>query len=517
MQSVRNVWLAAVLAVGLGAAARAADAGGPAAHALQAACDFEKLSEPARRAAERAVVSAGPAALAPVLGLLKSGTSGQKQVALGLLGRIGGVEQEAVLLGTWLKADEDYFVRNAARGALPDLYARFPPALLAERIANPAPVVAAQAGGTVSANEAADNAGVVTLAALYGAYKQAQAAGSLPAEVEAAAGARLRSSADAVTQAACATVLRYAKTSQAVGDLLATSQTLLSALRKNGDDAKALALVEICRAIEQIRPTGEAKQMEALSTCGVPLVEVSALGALAAMGYSGAGKALGAVAASAGGKQVGPDEDGEMTPPGALPVFTRSEAARLLAKYEGILHLDELAVAARDPAPEVRLAAVQTLGKIAAPQAAQVLRGMMGAQGDKDPQVRAAASVAFARSGQVGAITPLLQDAALRSAKGKEYRLAAIEALGELKAKEGLRVLLEGLADPDVDVVAASAQALAAAGDKRAGKELYLRWQEVLGKVGVGKDLNGVQAATAAVLEDALIKLYGATPKTVPE
>ncbi len=509
---IRCGFLLAVLAV-----CAAAGEAGPAQSALKAACDFEKLSEPARRAAENAVVEAGPAALPEVLALVKSGTSGQRQIALGLLGRIGGREQETVLIGTWLSAQEDYFVRNAARSALPDLYARFAPAALSERISNPGPVLAASAGGTLSANEAADNASVVALAALYGAFKQATAAGGLPPELEKIVGARLRASPDPVMQAACATVLRFAKSSQAVGDLLAAAQTLLKSMRENGDDAKALALVEICRAVEQIRPAGEAKQMEELSTCGIPLVEVSALGALASMGYSGAGKALAAVAASAGGKPLAPDADEDATPPGAYPVFSRVEASKLLAKYEGILHLDELVVATRDPSPEVRLAAVQTLGKIAAPQAAPVLRNMMGAQGDKDPQVRAAAAVAFSRSGQVGAITPLIQDAALRGEKGKEYRLASIEALGELKAKEALRVLLEGLTDPDVDVVAASAHALGELGDKRAGRSLYLRWQEVNAKVGTGKDANGVQAATAGVLEGALIQLYGSMPQAAPQ
>lgn len=474
---------------------------------LRAACDFDKVSEPARQSAEKAVIAAGAAALPLVLPMLQSGTTGQKQMALSILGHIGSVEQEALILRLWQSAQEDYFVRNSARGALPALYARFAPALLAARIATPA-----KTARLIFPDDPATQANaeeLIILAALYGAFQQGRALEKLPPEIEAATGAHLRDSIDPAQQAACATVLRFAHSSQAVGDLLASASALYGALKKDNDESKALALVEICRAIEQIRPAGQAKAIEELASCGVPLVEVAALGALGAMGYKNAGNAL-ALIAVGGGATYGKAGANE-APAGAYPPISRAEAVQLLARYDGILHLTELVIATKDPSPEVRLAAVRALGALAAPQSAKNLREVM--EVDRDPLVRAAAAVAFAKSGQVGALTPLLRDAGMRSAKHKEYRLAAIDALAELKAKEGLRVLLEGLEDADADVVAACADALSALGDRRAGKALYLRWQAEREKI----TANPARAAVAAALEAALIQLYGQMPDSQPQ
>lgn len=452
---------------------------------LRLACDFVNTPEYARRAAENAVVSAGSSALPLILERAQNGTASEKQVVWGMLARVGGAAQEPLFLKALTDPASDYFVCNSLRNALPDLYARFQAAQLAQRILSLLP---GAGGAPVVAEEERQ---VVLLAALYGALRQAQGAKILDPALEAAVARCLNGSDEAVLQAACATVLRYAATPDGAGALLAAA----------GRAKSPLAQVALCQAVEAVRPAGALTAIEKLAECGNPVVEVVALGALAARGYDGVGEALTALT-----------RDG--------PVEVRAEAVTLLGKYGGLPLIEELAPAVQDTEAEVRLAAVRALGRLAAPAAAALLRGMMGPQGDKDPQVRAEAALAFAKCGQVGASGVLIKGASNRGAEAKKYRLEAIWALGELKAGEGLRVLLEGLDDPDAEVAIAAADALGAMGDKRAGGALFRRMKAAQSEAsglkspdaGAGA-AGGIAAATGA----ALTRLYGRIPESEPK
>lgn len=460
----------------------AACAGEDIAQLVRVACEMGGQDEGARLAAEQRVVAAGAAALPALLEVCERGDFGQKQVALGMLALTGGVQHEQIFVDAL--GGGDFFVSAAARSALPNLYARFPAPELAARLR--------ELGGTTA--ELGEPARLRLLAVLYGALRQGRAAGGLAPEVEAAVCELLARSDETLVQAAGATVLRYAATQQGVGALMGLA----------GRTREVPVLIEVCAAIEQIKPSGEAPAIEALATSGVPLVEVAALSALSAMGYEGTGKALAILSRDSS-------------------VDVRYSALRALGRYAGVRHIQEIAAGVNDAEAIVRLAAVEALGRQAAPQTAGLLRGLMGPGGDADPQVRAAAALAFAATGQVGAISPLIQDVANTAAKNKPYRLAAIGALAQLKAGEALRVLLETLSDPDTEVAAAAALALGDIGDKRAGSALYKVYSagaatQTGGAVGAGGGLGesgrtGLSYAAGV----ALRKLYGEIPRTAPE
>lgn len=499
-----------------------ARAGEGIAQLVQSACDMGGQDEGARLEAEQRAVAAGAAAIPALLEVIESGEFGQKQVALGMLAQVGGVEHEQIFLNAL--GGGDFFVSAAARAALPTLYTRFPARELAARLRALSGIAAASitggggqaedTGAKQAANTAtpaggisAETARLQLLTALYGAFQQGRAAGGLAPEIEAAVCDLLARSDESLVQAAGATVLRYAATQQGVGALLGLAERT----------REVPVLLEVCAAIEQIKPAGEAPAIEALATSGVPPVEVAALSALSAMGYEGTGKALAILSRDSS-------------------VDVRYRALRALGRYAGVRHIQEIAAGVDDGEAIVRLAAVEALGKVAAPQTAGLLRGLMGPGGDPDPQVRAAAALAFAATGQVGAISPLIQDVANTTAKNKPYRLAAIGALAQMKAGEALRVLLETLSDPDQEVAAAAALALGEIGDKRAGSALYKVYTAgTAAQTGGGVNAGGTAAGgvsgtgerSAAVGSGrtglayaagaALRKLYGEIPRTAPE
>ena len=259
-------------------------------------------------------------------------------------------------------------------------------------------------------------------------------------------------------------VLRYAQTQEGV----------LALLKVAGNTSNAAIQIEVCRALAAIAPEGKARQIEDLSFCGNPRVEIEAWNALGAMGYADVDKAMAVLATN-------PD-----------PVV-QARAIRSLAKY-GSKYNSLFISALRSVDPDVRLQAIYALDKTAAVFAAAEVAKLMGPQGDVNPVVRARAALVFARLTNSGGLTPLLKDSRNTSEKMLPFRLEAIRALGELGDKGALRGLLDLTQDADVRVRVMAVNSLAQLGDRRALPHL----QQML-KQRKGEEMIVIQDAISAI------------------
>ncbi len=403
------------------------------------ACDITNIPESSRQAAQDRLVSYGAQIVPILLGSYKESDFGRRQILLRLLAKVGRVSEEGFLLNEFKNGD--FFVQNAVRQSMPDLYARFPVSELLKRLSS-------------------TQDKYLLLAQLYGVFLQTRGADGLDPALEGAVVDILNNNPDPQIKTACVTILRYARTQPAVS-------ALLGAINVSSD--KQL-LIEICSAVSYIRPRGEAKELEKLASSGDPEIEVNALGALAGMGYDNIEKALVVLCTD-------------------KSIAVRVRAFELLGHYGGIKYIKELATGLKDSDPVVRLSVVKALGELSSPQTSAYLRPLMGEGGDPVAEVRAAAAIAFHRGNRIGASGPLIRDAANIKPGYKKFRIEAIRALGGIKARESLRVLYEALESQDVQVASAAAKALGDIGDKSAISVLKARKAGAEEQIGVSIDM----------------------------
>lgn len=411
------------------------------------ACNLEGRTESERELAIDEVAAKCSARSGWLLKELDSEKSIRGQIAAKILGKTGDKAVEPYLL----KAinSEDIFVSANARRALAELYTNFSDEELAGKIKT-APK------GSWERN-----------AAMFAVFKKGRKAGQLGAESERAL---VRASVTATPEELLPilTALRYAKSQKSVLALLEIAERV----------ERIDVLVELLKALQNIKPQGESKILEQLAACGTPEVEMEALVVLHHMGYAKVPSALELLA-------------------GHSKPEIRARAITLLAECGGFTNADIIVNALDDNEPSVRLAAVKALGELKAVQAAAPLRAMCGPGGDSDPTVRAQAAVAFSKTGQAGALSPLLQDIKKNTESNIDFRVEAIRALGDLKNPSSLRVLLDVLEEPPTFAIEA-ARSLGKLGDKRAldalviaskrnDKRLQLAAREAIIQINLGK------------------------------
>jgi HEAT repeat protein/beta-lactamase regulating signal transducer with metallopeptidase domain len=116
-----------------------------------------------------------------------------------------------------------------------------------------------------------------------------------------------------------------------------------------------------------------------------------------------------------------------------------------------------------DDEHEVRLSAVETLGKLRDPRAVQAL--IQALQQDPDPKVRAMAAWALGEIEDPAAVSAL--STALGSDEDEQVRVQAAEALGNIEDVSAIDALGEAAQDPAVEVRRAAVDALGNMDDSR--------------------------------------------------
>ena len=386
------------------------------------ACDLAGHAELERKQAIKRIVRQGSNNEDYFISMLHSNKTIQRQIAAEVLGGLGGKKSETALI--MALENKDVFLQGAAARALAVLYSRLPQIELCRALRS-------------------DPAEMVELAVLYGAYKRARYGHErLSPELTQSVGALLSKVADNRRIQAAVMVLRYTDTQEGV----------LTLLKVAGNTRDSAVQIEVCRALAAIAPEGKAPQIETLSLCGNPRVEIEAWNALGAMGYAEVDKAMAVLATS-------PDP------------AVQARALASLAKFGN--RYDPLFISAlKSVDPEVRFQALCALEKTAAVFAAAEVAELMGPQGDVNPVVRARAALVFARLTNSGGLTPLLKDSRNTEKKMLPFRLEAIRALGELGDKGALRDLLDFLLDADLTVRITAVRSLAQLGDQRALPQL---------------------------------------------
>lgn len=387
------------------------------------ACDLAGRSELERKAAIRDIVLQGSVNEDYFISMIDSDTIVQRQIAAEVLGSIGSLKSEKVLLQAL--DNKDVFLQGAAARALAVLYSRLPQDILVARLRS-------------------TDKTIVSMAVMYGAYKRARyAKEALEPDLLTAVGDLLAVVKDINEVQAAVMVLKYANTQEAV----------MALLKIAGTTDNLSVKIEICRALEAIAPEGKAPTIEELAMCGISAVEVEAWAALSAMGYKDTDKSLVVLATS------------------PIPAV-QARAIEALAKYAGSKY-DQLYIAAlKSPVSDVRLQALYALESTNSVHSASEIAKMMGPAGDEDPFIRAESALIFAKLTHSGGLGPLLKDSRNENEKMIEFRLAAIRALGELGDSGALRALIDMLRDDDMLVRVEAATSLGMIGDKRALKSL---------------------------------------------
>lgn len=405
---------------------------------FEIACDLDGRSELERVNAIKSIIRGGGKNEEYFISMLGSSKIIERQIAAEILGGLGGVKSETALIEAL--GNKDVFLQGAAGRALAVLYSRLSQKLLIGRLRS-------------------TDKTIVSMAVMYGAFKKARYLGeTLQPELINAVSDVLITVKDKREIQAAVTVLRYANTEGAVIALLNVAEKT--------DNAGIQ--IEICLALASIAPEGKAPQIESLAMSGKPLVEVEAWNALSAMGYDDVDKALSGLA-------INPDPR------------VQARAIKYLADFGG--KYDPLFVSALSSTDSgVRLQALYALEKTSSIHSASEIAKMMGAQGDRDPVVRARAALVFAELTHSGGLAPLLEDSRNENEKMLEFRLEAIKALGELGDKGALRALIDMLRDDDILVRIMAAKSLGMLGDKRAIPKL----QEVL-KIRKGEEKMVIQ------------------------
>ena len=454
-KAFKRTFIAALTLIAGAVPARAGEASAPAAKAPETvwaeawfavAADIDRRGEDIRRLAGM-MLQKNPAWSLPVLREnLRSTNSIDQQTAAELLGKIGTPAAEEPLLELYARGD--LFARSHALQALTDLYGRFPAPLLCQRLMGrvPAGEKSRPENAGNPAEKAVPPAEKITLAALYALYKNGKNGEKLNTETENAVLALARDKRAEVRDAAW-TVLRF-------GVSPAVTAAALEALNDKSLPEKTVAAV--CGVLQALPPANNAPQLELWARNASPAVALEADGALLALGSDAARERLRKTAADA-----------------RSPL--RCRALRLLgARPDAGYFLNLL----NDPAPAVRLEAaraLQNLDKVKRADAGRFFPLVYIITGDDSPEVRAVAARARARIDRPRAVAAL-RDAALNTDGGKKAaarRMAALWALGEIKAGEALRLLRDLCRDPHPGVAGAAVEALGKIDTTSSSEALY--------------------------------------------
>jgi HEAT repeat protein len=168
----------------------------------------------------------------------------------------------------------------------------------------------------------------------------------------------------------------------------------------------------------------------------------------------------------------------------------RWKAAEALSRI-GILAVDPLIVALKNPDDDVRWKVAMALGEIGDPRAIGPLIGLLA---DSDRFVKSRAALALGMIGEP-AVDPLI--VALQEGDGNQRWGAAI-ALGRIKDIRATEPLIRGLADKYENVRAEAAAALAAIGTPSIAPLLqFLKYAEGTARIEVVNALGDLQAGDA--------------------
>ena len=232
---------------------------------------------------------------------------------------------------------------------------------------------------------------------------------------------------------------------------LATEKLAAFLYTENAPRLLAAAL----RAMAEMRPPEYGAAVERHVAHDDPMVSLSALSALSAMGYPGL-----LLPGVPGLRTVSDFARHPSTP-------VRRRALEILAESRSPVVMEYIAVVLQDSVGVNRAAAARILGELGFTGAVGVLSPLMQ---DRRPEVRTEAAVALSRLGVLGVaagVTDQLQGGAL------PFRRAAAEALGRIGDARAVPALVETLGDADSELACLAAEALGRLGDKSAGAKLY--------------------------------------------
>jgi HEAT repeat protein len=126
-----------------------------------------------------------------------------------------------------------------------------------------------------------------------------------------------------------------------------------------------------------------------------------------------------------------------------------------------------------EPDPLVRQAIVTSIGEYRTPMSQQVLEAGLS---DENAAVRVACCRALGKRGEAASVGSLAN--ALRADKDVDVRMAAVDALGKIKAPEAMRALAPSLEDRDPAMQYAGVQSLKAITGKDFGPNVQA-WKQV--------------------------------------
>ncbi|MCD8351050.1 MAG: HEAT repeat domain-containing protein [Planctomycetaceae bacterium] len=375
----------------------------------------------------------------------------RRQVAARLLGELAPPEAEASLLEA--AYGEDYFLAEAAKAALPRLYAKLSDnelyALLTrgarERYATPGGATADDEDWLALSMARSRRQGGFKALVMRGlALKYRGGDGDLPQPLVWCVWEALLDSDDDLRMAGLAMLPRIASSeaTEKLAGFLYTENT-------------PKVLVTALRIMREMRPPHYGEAVERQTRHADPLVAVEALAALDAMGYRAA---------------VFPSGPGQRTVAGyvnhpSTPV--RRRAIELLIETNSPAALEFLEVALHDRVGGNRALAAWGLGQMGLTAAVGMLSPLLH---DGRPEVRREAAVALSKLGVVGVAARVLDD--LKDGTGP-FRLAAAEALGRMGDERAVPGLIEALASEEEGLALAAAAALGSLKSKRAGETLY--------------------------------------------
>ncbi len=375
----------------------------------------------------------------------------RRQVAARLLGELAPPQAEAALLEA--AHGEDYFLAEAAKAALPRLYAKLSDNELYALLTRGARERYATPGGATEDDEdwlalsmarSRRQGGFKALVMRGLAVKYQAGGGDLPQPLVWCVWDALLDSDDDLRLAGLAMLPRIAS-SEATEKLAGFLYT----------ENSPKVLVAALRTMRAMRPPQYGEAVERQTRHADPLVAVEALAALDAMGYRTA---------------MFPTGPGQRTVAGfvnhpSTPV--RRRAIELLIESNSPAALEFLEVALHDRVGANRALAAWGLGEMGLTAAVGMVSPLLN---DGRPEVRREAAVALAKLGVVGVAARVLDD--LRDGTAP-FRLAAAEALGKMGDERAVPGLTEALAAEDQSLAHAAAAALGKLKSKRAGEALY--------------------------------------------
>ncbi|MCD8138633.1 MAG: HEAT repeat domain-containing protein [Planctomycetaceae bacterium] len=374
----------------------------------------------------------------------------RRQVAARLLGELAPPEAEAALLEA--AHGEEYFLAEAARAALPRLYAKLSDNELYRLLTRGARERYATPGGAAADDEdwlalsmaRSRRQGGFKALVMRGLALKYAGGGDLPQPLVWCVWEALLDSNDDLRMAGLAMVPRIASSeaTEKLAGFLYTENT-------------PKVLVAALRIMREMRPPHYGEAVERQTRHADPLVAVEALAALDAMGYRAA---------------MFPSGPGQRTVAGfvnhpSTPV--RRRAIELLIETNNPAALEYLEIALHDRVGANRALAAWGLGQMGLTAAVGMVSPLLN---DGRPEVRREAAVALSRLGVVGVAARVLDD--LSGGTGP-FRLAAAEALGRMGDERAVPGLIDALASGTDGLAHAAAAALGTLKSRRAGPALF--------------------------------------------